>query len=653
MACLSPSSSFLRRLVLVLGILWMIFAAPSRLGAQTYPFTLDFEEGTLRGWTATGDAFKFQPTRGDNPTARQRGQPSKHLGNYWIGTYEKYQGKRAERPGDIQGDGPQGYLTSAPFIIPRGRLTFLVGGGASEDTKVELLAGPSSDIEFMKVAHSARGKDFETMERVSWDLSDQAGMTGKIRIVDASSGPWGHINVDDFRFEPPQQPSPRPQAVAVAPARIRVPVPRVVGDMEAEAVSKLSQARLQVGRVTRQARARIKPGVVFRQEPGAAQLVIPGSAVDLWVAKPETTVVPGLFGQYLEPARAKLKEARLQPGRVTRRVSDRPEGTVVGQSPQAEQQVPVDTVVDLVLAETQTVVVPGLVGQSQEAAKALLAKGSLGTGRVEEAPSDRPAGTILGQYPQAGTHVKAGSQVDLVVAARPQPPPTVEVPPVEGRDLEEAVDILRRARLRAGGPEKRPSAARPGTVIRQRPAPGNSVDIGSEIALVVAIPPPPATIEVPDVTGRSLADARNTLVGWGLTLGVVGKRVSDLEPDSVLEQSPKGGSQVHPGDAVSLVVAAEKASGVPIWFKLASGLVAGGAAGAVLLRLRGRSRRKVGGKGEPEVIAKPDAGSQEIRFPREKDAPNWEIVLRPVADPGQQALEVNGPLIAEKEGSND
>ena len=340
MACLSPPASSIRLLVLVLGLLWTFLAPPSRLRAQTYPFTLDFEDGTLRGWTATGDAFKFQPTRGDNPTARNRNQPSNHQGKYWIGTYEKYQGNRDERAGEVQGDGPQGYLTSAAFTIPKGRLTFLVGGGASGNTKVELLAGPSSDIEFMKVAHSASGKDSETMERVSWDLSAQAGKTGKIRIVDASSGPWGHINVDDFRFEPPQQPSPPPQAVAVAPSRIKIPVPRVVGDLEAAAAGKLSQARLQVGRVTPQTRARIKPGVVFRQEPEADRLVIPGSAVDLWVAAPETTVVPDLSGQYLEPARATLKGARLQPGRVTGKASDRPKGTVVGQSPRPNSRFP-------------------------------------------------------------------------------------------------------------------------------------------------------------------------------------------------------------------------------------------------------------------------------------------------------------------------
>jgi hypothetical protein len=70
-------------------VVGMILIATTAV-AQQDNFTLDFEGGTLRGWRAEGEAFRFQPTFGDNPTARKRGQASNHQGNYWIGTYEKY-----------------------------------------------------------------------------------------------------------------------------------------------------------------------------------------------------------------------------------------------------------------------------------------------------------------------------------------------------------------------------------------------------------------------------------------------------------------------------------------------------------------------------------------------------------------------------------
>nr|VFK45040.1 MAG: hypothetical protein BECKSD772F_GA0070984_12059 [Candidatus Kentron sp. SD]VFK49644.1 MAG: hypothetical protein BECKSD772E_GA0070983_12079 [Candidatus Kentron sp. SD]VFK80948.1 MAG: hypothetical protein BECKSD772D_GA0070982_11832 [Candidatus Kentron sp. SD] len=66
----------------------------------------NFENG-LTGWSVTGDAFNYQPTKGDNPTARNRGQPSRHKGDYWIGTYEKYNDNTGS-PGSVQGDRPIG-----------------------------------------------------------------------------------------------------------------------------------------------------------------------------------------------------------------------------------------------------------------------------------------------------------------------------------------------------------------------------------------------------------------------------------------------------------------------------------------------------------------------------------------------------------------
>ncbi|NEZ54534.1 hypothetical protein [Adonisia turfae] len=171
------------------------------------PFTLNFEEGNLQGWQQTGTAFANQPTLGDNPTARNRGQASQHQGQYWIGGYENYQGRPGQRPGAVQGDRPQGTLTSARFRIPSGTLSFLVGGGSSPQTRVELVVSGQPQL-------MASGQNSETMQRVTWDLTPYAGRAGVIRIVDESSSGWGHINVDDFRFsqrltDSPQVDSPQ------------------------------------------------------------------------------------------------------------------------------------------------------------------------------------------------------------------------------------------------------------------------------------------------------------------------------------------------------------------------------------------------------------------------------------------------------------
>ena len=44
----------------------------------------DFERG-IGAWAKTGAVFNNQPTYGDNPTARNRGQPANQQGDWWIG----------------------------------------------------------------------------------------------------------------------------------------------------------------------------------------------------------------------------------------------------------------------------------------------------------------------------------------------------------------------------------------------------------------------------------------------------------------------------------------------------------------------------------------------------------------------------------------
>ncbi|RKU14174.1 hypothetical protein C6501_08415, partial [Candidatus Poribacteria bacterium] len=56
----------------------VIFVIMSVNFAFARTFNNDFETGDLTDWEKTGTAFDFQPTWGDNPTARNRGQPSNH-----------------------------------------------------------------------------------------------------------------------------------------------------------------------------------------------------------------------------------------------------------------------------------------------------------------------------------------------------------------------------------------------------------------------------------------------------------------------------------------------------------------------------------------------------------------------------------------------
>lgn len=96
--------------------------------------------------------------------------------------------------GEIQGDDPQGTLTSQPFLIRGTQISFRVGGGC--DIRREYVELVVNGLSVKRVS----GQCSERMTRVSWDISNYVNATAQLRLVDASSGHWGHLNFDDVRF---------------------------------------------------------------------------------------------------------------------------------------------------------------------------------------------------------------------------------------------------------------------------------------------------------------------------------------------------------------------------------------------------------------------------------------------------------------------
>jgi putative membrane-bound dehydrogenase-like protein len=153
------------------------------VGADGKLLNLDFETGTLKDWTAEGEAFRGQPIKGDTVARRRGDMKSQHQGDYWIGSYE------------LHGDAPQGTLTSVPFRVTHRWASFLIGGGAHPETRVELVRNDTKEVISL-----TSGVDEENLRRVMVDLRQHQGKEIFIRLVDKHSGGWGHINFDDFRF---------------------------------------------------------------------------------------------------------------------------------------------------------------------------------------------------------------------------------------------------------------------------------------------------------------------------------------------------------------------------------------------------------------------------------------------------------------------
>ncbi|TWT47024.1 hypothetical protein KOR42_42210 [Thalassoglobus neptunius] len=175
-----------------LQIIILVLCACVELHADDLLFpNADFEQGTLENWTAEGEEFRIQPTRGDNTSARNR-EPSNLQGNWWIGGYERYNGSIGE-PGATAGDHLTGTLTSREFEIKHPYITFRIGAGhLPGEVGVRLLVdGESFEL--------ATGVNHETMVMESCDVRQHIGKRARLQIFDTATGGWGHINVDDFR----------------------------------------------------------------------------------------------------------------------------------------------------------------------------------------------------------------------------------------------------------------------------------------------------------------------------------------------------------------------------------------------------------------------------------------------------------------------
>jgi serine/threonine-protein kinase len=198
-----------------------------------------------------------------------------------------------------------------------------------------------------------------------------------------------------------------------------VTVPDVKGKTIVEAEAILTKEKLGYT-LTEAYDAKVTPGVVIKQTPGAHTRVKAGRKITLVVSKgPEPGVVPDLKKKKLNDATLMLEKAKLKVGTVTVKYeAGAPKGTVISQSIASGSKVSEGTSVDLVvnISDNQTVV-PSLAGMSLSEAQSALQSAGLSVGSVSATSSDSAKNTVLSSDPGAGSVLDKGSAVTLVVSA--------------------------------------------------------------------------------------------------------------------------------------------------------------------------------------------------------------------------------------------
>ncbi len=144
-----------------------------------------------------------------------------------------------------------------------------------------------------------------------------------------------------------------------------IEMPELKGMTKSSAEDRLKKLGLKLGTVA-EVNSSEPEGTVLSTQPKAGSKVSKGETVDMTVSKGEKKnklSLPSYVGSSLNTAKSNLSANKLRVGNITQEPSEKPEGTVLSQSPVAGSDVTEGTAIDLVVAG------PSAVSKSQPASE--------------------------------------------------------------------------------------------------------------------------------------------------------------------------------------------------------------------------------------------------------------------------------------------
>ncbi|MGB7581606.1 MAG: PASTA domain-containing protein [Sedimentisphaerales bacterium] len=262
-----------------------------------------------------------------------------------------------------------------------------------------------------------------------------------------------------------------------------------------------------------------------------------------------TITVPNIVGMTAAAANMAIVDANLVVGTVTTAYSNTvAAGNVISQNPAASTVVATGSAVSYVESLGRPIV-PNVVGMTAADANAAIT--SVGLKPVNggnEYSKTVAAGLVSSQIPAGSTAVNIGSTVIYKVSSLGKP----TVPNVVGMTASDANTAIVDANLVVGTvTTKYSNTVDAGKVIRQSPAAGKAVAIGSKVKYVISLGKKPI---VPNVVGMTASDANTAIVDANLVVGAVTTKYSNtVDAGKVTRQSPAAGRAVAIGSKVKYV----------------------------------------------------------------------------------------------------
>ncbi len=199
---------------------------------------------------------------------------------------------------------------------------------------------------------------------------------------------------------------------------------------------------------------------------------------------PDLLGVPDLIGLQLEDAGARAESAALALGAVDSLYHPAASiGSILGQSPLPGQLAVPGAAIELAISlGPEQRAVPDMIGEPEQRARILLGANGFSVA-VDSVEADQPAGEVVGMEPEPGTELNLPYEVHLAISLGP---PVVEMPLLLGQSEEEAVYLLDSLGLFVTEIEQDSLfGIESGVVIGQDPPSASTVEVGTEVRLVI------------------------------------------------------------------------------------------------------------------------------------------------------------------------
>ena len=232
--------------------------------------------------------------------------------------------------------------------------------------------------------------------------------------------------------------------------------------------------------------------------------------------------------------------------------SSTPEDPTEQVSQEATTEEAKTTAVSETTISQKEVYMPNLVGHSQDGAEKILQGLDLSMQVEQENSDDVEKGMVISQKEKPDTVLPRFSKVTVVISAGSDKVDLAELG-LSGMTLETAVRLLEGKNLKADVQEESSEDVPSGTIIRYEPE--DKVALGSTVTLYVSTGPEEEFVSVPNLYGKTDAEASVLLSAAGLVAGEISKEYdSTISAGHVISQGVEAGTQVALGETVDYTV---------------------------------------------------------------------------------------------------